>query len=284
VEEANGIGDRVLHKHALGVTCDEFYVGLGIVGQKDSRFVMPQVLDVELPEELPTNVGFLFVDLGCLEFSCGNVQGDPAPGGGGQLGDLFEHGSGAFSKGNEFDAHPVQADEVCQGGEAGIEDQVRGELSVGLFPEGNEAKDLLCFFSFSNIGVGIAESATVGIVCEKNQDAGLAPASGRDIVAFYHRVLPIVGNGMEIQIKGVAGQEAVPLELLMPQGKEPQSCLALDRAGILREVALFGRYIQSGKQCQTLVRDQRHDMAFSFNGPEFEGKAGPQGVSGRNHP
>lgn len=284
MKEADGIGDRIFHKHALGIACDELYVGLGIVGQKDSRFVMPQVLDVELSEELPTNLDFLFVDLGCLEFSCGNVQGDPAPGGGGQLGDLFEHGSGASSKGNEGDAHLIQADEVWQGGQAGIEDQMRRQLSVGLFPEGNEAKDLLCFFSFSNIGVGIAESATVGIVCEKNQDAGLASASGRDIVAFYHRVLPVVGNGMEIQIKGVAGQEAVPLELLMPQGKEPQSCLALDRAGVLREVAFLGRYIQSGKQCQTLIRDQRHDMALSLNGPEFEGKAGSQGVSRRNHP
>ena len=85
MEEANGIGDSVFHKHALGIACDELYVRLGIVGQKDSRFVMPQVLDVELSEELPTNVDLLFVDFGCLEFSCRNVQGDPAPGGGGQL-------------------------------------------------------------------------------------------------------------------------------------------------------------------------------------------------------
>jgi len=158
------------------------------------------------------------------------------------------------------------------------------EFSMDFFPEGNEAKDLLCFFSFSNIGVGIAESATVGIVCEKNQDAGLAPASGRDVVALHHRVFPIVGNGMEIQVKGVASQKAVSPELLMPEGKEPQSCLALDRAGVLRKIALLGRYIQPGKQCQTLIRDQRHDMALSLNGPEFEGKAGAQGVSGRDHP
>ena len=104
---------------------------------------------------------------------------------------------------------------------------------MGLFPEGNEAKDLLGFFSLSNIGVGIAESASVGIVGEKNQDAGLSPASGRDIVTLYHRVLPIVGDGMEIQVKGVAGQEAVPLELLVPEGKEPQGCFALDWAGVL---------------------------------------------------
>ena len=146
-----------------------------------------------------------------------------------------------------------------------------GQIAVCFFPEGNEAKDLLGFFPLSDIGVGIAESASVGIVGEKNQDAGLTSASSRDVVALPHRVLPIVGDGMEIQVKGVAGQEAVPLELLMPEGKEPQCCLALDRTGVLREVALLGRYIQPGKQCQALIGYQRHDMTLSLNGPELEG-------------
>jgi len=133
----------------------------------------------------------------------------------------LEHARGASSKGNEGDAHPVQARQVFQGGQAGIEDEMSRDFAVGLFPEGNEAKNLLGFFSLSNIGVGIAESASVGIVGEKNQDAGLAPASSRDIVALYHRVLPIVGDGVKIQVKGVTGQEAVPVELLVPEGKEP---------------------------------------------------------------
>ena len=179
------------------------------------------------------NLDFLFVDFGCLEFACRHIQGDPTPGGGGQLGNLFKHGRRSSSKGDEDDTHLVQACQVCQGGQAGIEDQMGGQLAVSLFPEGNEAKELLGFFPLSNIGVGIAESASVGVVCEKNQDAWLAPASGRDIVALYHRVLPIIGEGMEIQIKGVAGQKAVALELLMPEGKEPQCRLTLDWAGVL---------------------------------------------------
>jgi len=233
VEEANGVGDGVLHKHALGIACDELYEGSGIVGQKDSRLVVPQVLDVELSEELAMDLDFLFVDLGCLEFACRHVQGDPTPGRGRQLGDFFEHRRGASSKGDEGDAHPIQSRQVFQGGQAGIENQMGGQIAVCFFPESNEAKNLLGFFSLSNIGVGIAESTSVGIVCEKDQDAGLPPASSGDIVALYHRVLPIVGDGMEIQVKGVASQKAVPLELLVPESKEPQCCLALDRAGVL---------------------------------------------------
>jgi hypothetical protein len=159
-----------------------------------------------------------------------------------------------------------------------------GELSVGFFPEGNEAKDLLRFFPLSNIGVGITESTSVGIMCEKDQDAGLAPASSRDIVALYHWMLPIIGHGMEIQVKGVSSQEAVPLELFVPKGKESQCRLALDRAGVFGKVTLFGRYIQAGKQSQALIGDKRHDVTLSLNGPEFEGKTGAQGVGGGNHP
>lgn len=233
MEEANGVGDGVLHKHALGIACDEFHEGSGIVGQEDSRLVVPQILDVKLSEELAMDEDFLFVDPGCLEFACRHVQGDPAPGGGRQLGDLFEHGRRPSSKGDEGNAHLVQSCQVFQGGQAGIEDQMGGEFAVGFFPESDEAKNLLGFFPLSDIGVGIAESASVGIVGEKNQDAGLSPASSRDIVALYYRVLPIVGDGMEIQVKGVAGQEAVPLELLVPEGKEPQRRLALDGTGVL---------------------------------------------------
>lgn len=233
MEKPNGIGDGVLHEHALGIACDELCEGLGIVGQKDSRFVVPQVLDVELSEELSVNLDFLFVDLGGLEFACRHIQGDPAPGGGRQLGDLFDHGGGASSKSDEGDSHPIQARQVFQGSQAGIEDEMSRDFAVGLFPEGNEAKDLPGFFSLSNIGIGIAESAAISIVGEKNQDAGLAPASSRYIVALYHRVLPVVGDGVKIQVKGVTGQEAVPVELLVPEGKEPQGCFALDGAGVL---------------------------------------------------
>ncbi len=240
MEEADGIGDGVLHKHALGVACDELYEGSGIVGQEDSRLVVPQILDIELPEGLAMDEDFLFVDLGCLEFARRHVQGDPAPGGGREMGDLFEHGGGSSSKGDEGNAHPVQACQIFQGGQAGIEDQMGREFAVGLFPESDEAKDLLGFFPLSDIGVGITESASVGIVGEKNQDAGLSPASSRDIVALYYRVLTIVGDGMEIQVKGVAGKKAVPLELLVPEGKESQCRLALDGAGILGKVALLG--------------------------------------------
>ena len=52
-------------------------------------------------------------------------------------------------------------------------------------------------------------------------------------MTLYHRVLPIIGEGMEIEVKGFASQKAVALELLMPEGKEPQCRLTLHWAGVL---------------------------------------------------
>ena len=82
MEEANGVGDGVLYKHTLSIACDELDERLGIVGQKDSGLVVPQILDIDLPEKLAMDLDLSFVDPGCLEFACRNVQGDPAPGGG----------------------------------------------------------------------------------------------------------------------------------------------------------------------------------------------------------
>ena len=112
---------------------------------------MPQILDVELAEQLAVDEDLLFVNPGCAEFAGGNIEGDPTPGGGRQLGDLFEHGWGSSSKGDEGDAHLIQACQICQGGQAGIKDQMGGRLAMGLLPEGNEPKDLLRFFAFTQI-------------------------------------------------------------------------------------------------------------------------------------
>ena len=202
-------------------------------GREMQRSLPLLVSDLLMAEELAADVGLLFVNPGCLEFAGGNIQSDPAPGRGRQLGDLFEHGRGSSSKGDEGNPHLIQSCQVCQGGQTGIENQMGGRLAMGLLPKGNEAKDLLRFFSLSNIGVGIAKGTPIGIVGKKDQDAGLSPASGRDIVAFHHGMLPIVRDGMEIQVKGVAGQKAVTLELLVPEGKEAKGCFALDAAGVL---------------------------------------------------
>ena len=69
----------------------------------------------------------------------------------------------------------------------------------------------------------------------------------------------------------------------MPGGQEAGRLLRVDAGGILREVALLGEGIQTGKECQALIGNPRHDMALAFQGPEFEGQTGPQGVLGGDH-
>src|SRR3972149_1242198 len=51
VKEADGVGDRVLNEHALGVAGDEALEGgIVLVGEEDGRLVVPKVLDEQLAQ------------------------------------------------------------------------------------------------------------------------------------------------------------------------------------------------------------------------------------------
>jgi hypothetical protein len=61
---------------------------------------------------------------------------------------------------------------------------VARKLAVVLFPEGDEAENLFRLFAFAKISVGVTEGSTVGILGQEDENAGLAAASGRNVVAL----------------------------------------------------------------------------------------------------
>jgi hypothetical protein len=63
VEEAHGIGERILDEHALGVTGDEVLGGGGcVVGEQDGGFVVAEIGDEELAVGALARTNLLFVD------------------------------------------------------------------------------------------------------------------------------------------------------------------------------------------------------------------------------
>ena len=94
-----------------------------------------------------------------------------------------------------------------------------GVLAVRALPEGNEAEDLLGLLTLADVGVGVAESPSFGVLGEEGQDTGLAARARGDVVALEHRVVAIVGDGVEIKIEGIADKEVLPLHKLMPGGE-----------------------------------------------------------------
>jgi hypothetical protein len=66
------------------------------------------------------------------------------------------------------------------------------EFAVGSFPEGDEPKDLFRLIPLEEIGVGIAEGPSLGILRQKDENAGLPTAAGGDIVALDYGCFAVV--------------------------------------------------------------------------------------------
>ena len=76
---------------------------------------------------------------------------------------------------------------------------------MGAFPESNELEDLLGFLAFAQIGVSVTEDVAASVLRQKHQDAGLAAAAGRHVMAFDDGVLSVIRHGMKIQVEGLSG-------------------------------------------------------------------------------
>jgi hypothetical protein len=80
VEEAHGIGERVLDEHALGVAGDEFFGGgFCVVGEQDGGLVVTEIGDKELAVSALARTSLLFEDPRGAVFAVGQVERDGAP-------------------------------------------------------------------------------------------------------------------------------------------------------------------------------------------------------------
>ena len=66
MEEAYGIGERIFDQHALGIASDEVAgAGMPVVGDKDSGFIVAEILDEQLSVGAFAKADLLLEDLGC---------------------------------------------------------------------------------------------------------------------------------------------------------------------------------------------------------------------------
>src|SRR3989475_13276745 len=113
-----------------------------------------------------------------------------------------------------------------------------GLLAVSALPEGNKVEDLIGLVAFAQVGIGITEGAARGVLSQENQNAGLAAAARRYVMAFDDRMLAIIGHGMEIQIEGFSIKQVVGIHLLMPGGQHLSGFGEANARGIFRQVGL----------------------------------------------
>src|SRR3990172_8861377 len=149
-------------------------------------------------------------------FSCGNVQFDCAPSGGREKNNFLQHIFCASSQSDEGDPHFVQSGKIGIGGQTGVEDELVRDDASEVFPVGDKAKYFVRFFSFANIGIGIAESSAISILGKEYQDAWLPAAAHGNIVALDERMLSVVRDGMKIQIERSFCKQGFTNQLLLP--------------------------------------------------------------------
>src|SRR2546422_233792 len=116
-----------------------------------------------------------------------------------------------------------------------------GKLAVSALPKSDELENLLSFLAFAQIRIGVAEHVAARILSEKHQHAGLAAATGRDIVPFNQRVFPVEGYGMKIQIEGFSGQEFASLDAVVPSRQEQTPARRILQFGFSFRTLLRGR-------------------------------------------
>ena len=178
MEEAHGVGERVLDEHALGVAGDEASCGgCCVVGEQDGGLIVAEIGDEELAVGALVRTRLLLEDAWLAVFAVGHVEGDGAPGRWRQVLDLGEEAGRAPAQGDEGDAGGIEPVEPLVGGELGIEDEVLRQLAVPAPPEFDEAEDFLGLLALADIGIGVAEHLGIGILGQEGEDAGLPATS-----------------------------------------------------------------------------------------------------------
>src|SRR5512143_2586385 len=100
---------------------------------------------------------------------------------------------------------------------------------------------------------------------------------------FYESVFPMEGNGMEVQIKGVAPTEAQRAHGIKPQLEELGVAGRIDSAAVLREKGTLRDTVESRKQSETLIQNIPHHMRVARIAKELEGQQGAHRRAGGNH-
>ena len=155
-----------------------------------------------------------------------------------------------------------------------------------LFPELDEAENLIGMLGLGDTGVGVAQDAPLGVAGKKDQDALLAAATAGDIVlfqrlgecAFNSCASGVGGYAVKIQIKrrtiGARVESALRksglFDLLKPGRHETQVGLVIDAGTVSGQIGSFGDDIEAGKDSDCFVEHSAHDMALTFGAEQFQ--------------
>ncbi len=288
VEEVDRIGDGVLDHHAAGIAVDQGGDrAVHLVGQQQGGLLVAEVGDGDLADRL----GVAAEPDRAVEDARGTVDAAdigkrhlaPLGGRGGQQ--LVDQLGAAAAQGEEVDAELVEPGEVGVGGQAGVEDEFGRVLAGAVLPGFGEAQDGGVLVGLAQAGIGPGEQARVGVAGEEGEDAFLAAAALGDVVALDERVVPVEGNGVEVEVEGLAEAER-GLEGAdgVVEGIHQGGAVArISAAGVFGQGGALGDGVEAGEEGEALIEGLGHDAGGAADTPQLEGEQGADGAAGREH-
>jgi hypothetical protein len=193
VKEANRIGKRVFDQHSPGIASDQLLGGSPmLVRQEHGRFIVSELLDIELPKVPSGQTDGLFIDAGSPVLSGGYIQLDNPPGGTRQKHNLLQDLRGPAPQRDEGDTHPVQPCQMGVGGQSRVKYQMARKLTMRPFPEGDESEDFFRLLSLAQIGIRVTGGPALGVLGQEDQQARLAPAAGGNVMTLDHRIFAVI--------------------------------------------------------------------------------------------
>ena len=195
---------------------------------------------------------------------------DPSPSRRRGLGDLFEQLLGPPPQGDELNPQPVQLAELGIGRQLGVEDQLLGKAASPLLPELDEAEDLIIPLVLPQVGVGVAEDSSVGVLGQERQHPLLLPAPLGDVVFLDQRILAVKGDRVEVEVKRCSPAQPQSADLIEPVAHQTGIAARLDAATVFGEERSLGDHVQAGEEGQPVVEDRAHDVAVARISEELQ--------------
>jgi hypothetical protein len=100
------------------------------------------------------------------------------------------------------EAQTVEVIQTGVGGQPGVEDEFFGVRARPLFPEAREVEGGAVLALFPQVGSGVAEDVGLGVMDQEGQEAFLPTAALGNVVFFHEGVVPVEGDGVEVESEG----------------------------------------------------------------------------------
>ena len=271
VEKLDRLGDDVLHAPSVGVVADDkFHRGFEIIGDQKCWSFMAVASKDDLPE-LPLVImerddGLMDIGIGVFPFVVGNVDLLPR----GKFLKIFNQFLSSSSQGDELDSHAIQYRQMFVGGKLGIENKGGGDALANALPEGQDVDDLFIGLFLHEIGCCIENKFGGGILGKKGQGPFHPPASGAGPMFLEDRFIPVMGNGVEVQIDNAAVIQTQTGGLLHEGLLEFQDVNLIEGIGIGGHGRALGQKVDVGKQPQTGIEGMITHVAVSLRPNEFQ--------------